>query len=62
MIRNGSLEAAVDRPRNLDAPASVATDVVGERREEMIVDPLADELIPGAKAEHAVGQAVELNS
>ena len=33
-----------------------------ERREEVVLDPLADELVAGAKAEHAVGEPVELHA
>ena len=49
-VRDRALERAVDDPAHLDAEPGVGAEAVGEGREEIVLDPLAHELVARAKA------------
>ena len=59
---DGRGEVLVDGPGDLDGPPRQLANVVGQRGEEVVLDPLEDELVLHPQGEHAVGQIVELDA
>ena len=57
-----TIQLATHAPCDLHTPASLATEVVDERRQEVLIDPFPNEFVASAEAHDAVGHAVELNS
>jgi hypothetical protein len=61
-VRHGPLEIAADAPGDLHTPPRLATEIVDERRQKVLVHPLAHELVACAERDDPIGHAVELNA
>ena len=61
LVHDRRVEHAVDGPRDLNAEAGLAPNVIGQGRQKMLVDPLTHEFIARTEAENPLGEAVELD-
>src|SRR4051794_21116755 len=56
------LEITADAPRDLNTPTGLASQVVDQRGEKVLIDPFANEFVACSQADHPIGHAVVLHA